>query len=491
MVQKQSGKQQSGKQQSHQADVVVIGAGPGGYVAAIRAAQLGLKVFCLEAQKTLGGTCLNVGCIPSKALLQSSHLWHDLAHYTEHGIEVESAAFNLEKMMERKSAIVKKNTSGIRFLFKKHGITALQGRGCLTADPHLIEVRGVSGVEHTIQTRFTIIATGSEVVELTDIAAFDHQVVCDSTDALAWDSVPQKLVVIGGGVIGLELGSVWHRLGSQVEVVEMAPRLLPSMDGAFSRYMQKKLTSAGITLHLATTLTDLKVKDSKAELTVQKSSALSSKNAASRRQILSADKVLVSVGRKPHSQGLGLERLGVATDDRGRIAVDDRGRTSVEDVFALGDVTAGPMLAHKAEEEGIMVAEEIAGLSPPPLHRESIAQVVYTWPELASVGAAEHELKEQNIPYKSGLFSLKGNARAKVMGDDSGWVKIYAHEHTDRLLGVHIAAPQASELIAEAAVAMSFGASAEDLARICHAHPTLSEAVKEAALAVDQRSLHS
>ena len=476
-------------------DVVIIGAGPGGYVAAIRAAQLGLSVTCIESRPTLGGTCLNVGCIPSKALLQSSHLWYELAqHGGEHGIEFETMRFQLKKMMDRKQKIVTKNTAGIAYLFKKHGIQVIHGVASLhPTDPHLVEVRPSplpETVSQTVRGKHIIIATGSEIIELQDLAAFDHKVICDSTDALSWGSVPRRLAIIGGGVIGLELGSVWARLGAKVDVIEASPRLLGGMDGAFSKFMLKKLKALGVGVHLATTAAELSIEgeENKASATLTLTSHKTKESATSS---LTVDKVLVCVGRKPNTQGLGLEGAGIPTDPRGRIVVDEDNRTSIDHIFAIGDVVPGFMLAHKAEEEGMRVAEIIAGHSPASLHHNSIAQVVYTWPELASVGASEEQLISANIPYKSGVFSLKGNARAGVMGDDSGWIRIYAHQATDRLLGVHIAAPSASELIAEASLAMAFSASAEDLARTCHAHPTLSEALREAALAVDDRSLHS
>lgn len=461
-------------------DAIVIGGGPGGYVCAIRLAQLGFKTACVEARETLGGTCLNVGCIPSKALLESSHHYHRALHeFENHGIETGKVKANIKRMVARKEEVIDSNVSGIEFLFKKNGVTWLKGFGSLEGEGK-VKVSPKKGDAEIYSAKHIIIATGSEPVEIPP-AKYDHKNICDSTDALDWDKAPKDLVVIGGGVIGLELGSVWNRLGSNVVVVEAMDKILGSIDKQISNQLLKCLKKEGMTVHLKTMLKSTEVKGGKVTLVCdQKGETLE----------LTADKVLVAVGRKPYTDNLGLEKAGVKLDERGRVDIDAHFQTNVAGVYAIGDVVKGPMLAHKAEDEGVALAEILAGQAGH-VNYDAIPGIVYTWPEVATVGKSEEDLKAAGVKYKKGQFNFKANGRAKAMGDDEGMVKILADEKTDEILGAHIVGPNASELISEIVVAMEFKASAEDVARTVHAHPTLAEAVKEAALAVDGRAIHS
>jgi len=459
-------------------DVVIIGAGPGGYVAAIRAAQLGLKTACIESRGSLGGTCLNIGCIPSKALLQSSEKFAEAKQgLAEHGVTVAEVGFNLAAMMERKDKVVTTLTRGVEFLFRKNKVDWLKGKARIAA-PGRVVVTGADGIPQDIEAASIIIATGSESTPLPGVH-IDEQRIVSSTGALALDHVPKRLVVIGGGYIGLELGSVWRRLGAEVTVVELLDRIVPNLDRELGQALQRTLARSGIDFKLGTKLAGI----GEAE------GALSVKLDGSDAQKLSADVVLVSVGRRPYTDGLGLEAVGVARDESGRVIVDDGFATNIPGIYAIGDVIRGPMLAHKAEEEGIAVAERLAGQKPQ-VDCDAIPSVVYTWPEVASVGKTEEELKAAGVSYRTGKFPFTANPRARTNGYTEGFVKILAESETDRLLGVHIIGPDAGTLIAEATLAKEFGASAEDIARTCHAHPTLSEAIKEAALAVDARAIH-
>jgi dihydrolipoamide dehydrogenase len=461
-------------------DLIVIGGGPGGYVAAIRAAQLGLKTACVEMRDTLGGTCLNVGCIPSKALLESSHHFFRAKHeFSGHGISFSNLSFNLNDMLKRKNEVVAGMTGGVEFLFKKNKVTWLKGLGSLVK-PGLVKVTAKDGTSVDYNTKNIMIATGSEPIQIPS-APFDHQLICDSTDALNWDVVPKHLVVVGGGVIGLEMASIWSRLGAKVTVIEALDKILGPMDRGISLALQKIMEKDGVTFELGTLLESTKL--------TAKSVWLSAKKAGQTVEF-EANKVLVAVGRRPYMDRLGLAECGIELDVRGRIKIDSHFKTNVAGIYAIGDVVQGPMLAHKAEEEGIAASEIVAGKAGH-VNYEAIPGVVYTWPEVASVGAAEEELKLKEVKYKKGQFNFRANGRAKAMGDSEGFVKILADEKTDKLLGVHIIGPNASELIGEVAVAFEFGASAEDLARSVHAHPTLMEAIKEAALGVDGRMIHS
>lgn len=456
-------------------DLVVIGAGPGGYVAAIRAAQLGLKVACVEAEKILGGTCLRVGCIPSKALLESSERLHEAQHgLADHGIKVDAVSFDLAKMMARKTKIVRALTQGIAHLFKKNKVTPIYGFGRITG-PKTVVVKTKDG-EQTVTGDKILIATGSVVTELPGIE-FDWDLIGGSTQALSYPEVPKHLVIIGAGVIGLELGSVWARLGAKVTVLEYMDRILGGMDGELASTAQKIFSKQGLKFQLGVRVTGARVVDGKCVVESDGNDPIE------------CDRVLVSVGRRPNTEGLGLDTVKISPDKRGCIPVDAHFQTSAPGIFAIGDVIAGPMLAHKAEEEGIACVEHIVtGYGH--VNYDAIPGVVYTHPEIASVGQTEEELKAAGIPYQSGRFPFIANARARALRSTDGFVKILAHATTDRVLGVHIIGPRAGDLIAEAAIAMEFGASAEDIARSCHAHPTLAEVVKEAALAVDKRALH-
>ena len=457
-------------------DVIVIGAGPGGYVCAIRAAQLGMKVACVEKRETLGGTCLNVGCIPSKALLQSSEHYEEAQHkLADHGVTVSSVKLDLARMQARKGEVVGANVKGVEFLFRKNKVTWLKGEGSITAPGSV----SVAGKDYT--AKHIVIASGSESIPLPGVEVDEKQIVT-STGGLELATVPKHLVVIGGGYIGLELGSVWRRLGSEVTVVEFLDRLVPSMDLEVGKAFERILAKQGIKTKLKTKV--MGATKSTKGVTLKLEPA-----AGGAAEELTADVVLVAIGRRPYVAGLGLDKLGVVLDERGRIKVDGHYATNVPGIYALGDVIAGPMLAHKAEEEGVALAEMLAGQKPH-LNYGAIPGVVYTWPEVASVGETEEQLKARGVAYKIGKFPFTANGRARAMGDMDGFVKILADKATDKVLGAHIIGPDAGTLIAELALAMEFGASAEDVARTCHAHPSLNEAVKEAALAVDGRALH-
>lgn len=464
-------------------DVIVIGAGPGGYVAAIRAAQLGMKVACVDKREALGGTCLNVGCIPSKALLQASEKFEEAGHgLAAFGVKVGNVSLDLAAMMSHKDKTVKSNVDGVAFLFKKNKVEWLKGAGSV-AGKGLVKVEANGGGEKTYKTKNIIIATGSDVISLPGMT-IDEKTIVSSTGALALASVPKRMVVIGGGVIGLELGSVWQRLGAQVTVVEFLDRILPPMDGEVSKQMQRILAKQGIAFKLSTKVTSAKPGKSGVTLTLEPAKAGAGAN-----ETMEADVVLVAVGRKPYTEGLGLGAVGVALDNRGRITVDKHLQTAVPGIYAIGDCIEGPMLAHKAEDEGMAVAEIIAGQAGH-VNYDVIPNIVYTWPEVAAVGKTEEELKAAGIPYKAGKFPFTANGRARAMNATDGFVKILADAKTDRVLGCHMVGPDTSHLIAEVAMAMEFGASSEDIARTCHGHPTLSEVVKEAALAVDNRPIH-
>jgi dihydrolipoamide dehydrogenase len=461
-------------------DLIIIGTGPGGYVAAIRASQLGMKVAVVEKRATHGGTCLNVGCIPSKALLHASERFAEAAGgFAAMGIKVKPE-LDLAAMLAFKDAGVKGNVDGVEFLLKKNKIGAVHGTGRIVAQGK-VEVTGSDGKKETLEAKAIVIATGSEVAALPGIA-IDEKTVVSSTGALSLGSVPKRLVVIGGGYIGLELGSVWSRLGSDVTVVETLDRLAPGLDGEVAKQLQRVLTKQGLAFKLGTKVVSVDTKGKSVTLTLEPASGGKS-------ETLECDVVLVAVGRVPNTEGLGLAELGVKTDNRRRIVVNEKFATNIPGVYAIGDVIKGPMLAHKAEDEGIAVAEILAGQAGH-VNYDVIPSVIYTAPEVASVGRTEEELKAAGIDYKVGKFPFTANGRAKVNRTTEGFVKILAEEATDRVLGVHIIGADAGTMIAEAAVLMEFGGSAEDLARTCHAHPTLNEAVKEAALAVDKRAIH-
>ena len=457
-------------------DVIVIGAGPGGYVCAIRAAQLGMKVACVESRATLGGTCLNIGCIPSKALLHSSEEFHKATHtFADHGIKIGGVALDLARMQARKGEVVTANVKGVEFLFRKNKVTWLKGVGRIVA-PGKVEVDGTE-----YQTKHIIIATGSESMRLAGVDVDETRIVT-STGGLDLDKVPGHLVVIGGGVIGLELGSVWRRLGAEVTVIEFLDRIVPTMDAEVATAFQRILTKQGLKFRLGSKVTGAAASDAGVMLTVEPTKG-------GPVETLSADIVLLAIGRRACTSGLGLAEVGVATDARGCVTTDTHFATNVPDIWAIGDVISGPMLAHKAEDEGVAVAERIAGQAGN-VNYEAIPSVVYTSPEVAAVGRTEEELKAAGIAYAVGKFPFTANGRARAMGETDGFVKLLAGKTTDRLLGAHIVGPDAGTLIAELALAIEFGASAEDVARTCHAHPSLNEAVKEAALAVGGRALH-
>ena len=461
-------------------DVVVIGTGPGGYVCAIRAAQLGLKVAVVEKRATHGGTCLNVGCIPSKALLHASELFEEAGQgFASMGINVRPE-LDLAKMLAFKDEGVSGNVQGVSFLLKKNKVDAFHGAGRI-AGAGKVDVALAKGGSETLTTKSIVIATGSDVAQLPGVA-IDEKTIVSSTGALSLASVPKNMLVVGAGVIGLELGSVWRRLGAQVQVVEYLDRILPGMDLDVAKSFQRILQKQGMTFKLSSKVTKVEAAGSGHAITVEPS-------AGGAPEVLSADIVLVAIGRAPHTQGLGLDEAGVTRDARQRIAVDPHFQTNVPGIYAIGDVIAGPMLAHKAEDEGVAVAEILAGQAGH-VNADVIPSVIYTAPEVASVGKSEEELKAAGIDYRTGKFPFTANGRAKVNRTTDGFVKVLADATTDRILGVHIIGAHAGELIAEAAVVMEFGGAAEDLARICHAHPTLTEAVKEAALAVDKRALH-
>jgi len=463
-------------------DLVVIGTGPGGYVCAIRAAQLGLRTAVVEKRATHGGTCLNVGCIPSKALLHASEAFEEAnKHFADLGIDVGTPKLDLKKMMSFKAEGVAGNTKGVEFLLKKNKVDTFHGTGRI-AGAGRVEVIAEDGGNQMLETKSIVIATGSDVARLPGVT-IDEKVVVSSTGALELDRVPKKLLVIGAGVIGLELGSVWRRLGSEVTVVEYLDRVLPGMDGEVGKQFQRILTKQGIAFKLSTKVTGVEVgKKGGASVTVEPA-------AGGAAETLQADVVLVCIGRTPYTEGLGLDTVGVQRDDKGRIQTDSHYATNVTGIYAIGDVIAGPMLAHKAEDEGVAIAEMLAGQSGH-VNYGVIPNVVYTFPEVASVGKTEEELTKDGIAYNAGKFPFTANGRAKANGTTDGFVKVLADAKTDRVLGVHIVGADAGNLIAEVAVAMEFGASSEDIARTCHAHPTLTEAVKEAALAVNKRAIH-
>lgn len=460
-------------------DVVVIGSGPGGYVGAIRCAQLGMKTALIEKYDTLGGTCLNVGCIPSKALLDSSEHFHNATHnFKQHGIELGSVKADIKRMIARKNEVVSQTCSGIKFLMDKNKIDVFHGMGSLV-DSTTVLVKGTE--EKTLKAKNIIIATGSKPNYFPGMEP-DKKRIITSTEALSMTEIPKKMLVIGGGVIGLELGSVYGRLGTEIEVVEFAPNIIPTMDGTMSKELTKVLKKEGFKFHFEHRV-------QKVENT-GKGVKLTALNKKGEEVTLEADYCLVAVGRKPYTEGLGIENTGVKVNDRGQVEVNDHLQTNVPNIYAIGDVVRGAMLAHKAEEEGVFVAELLAGQKPH-LNYDLIPGVVYTWPEVAAVGKTEEELKAANVPFKSGSFPIKALGRARASMDIMGTVKVLAHAETDEILGVHMIAPRAADLIMEAVTAMEYRASAEDIARICHPHPTYSEAVKEAALAATaDRALH-
>ncbi|TCT05857.1 dihydrolipoamide dehydrogenase [Tepidamorphus gemmatus] len=462
-------------------DLVVIGSGPGGYVCAIRAAQLGMKVAVVEKMPTYGGTCLNIGCIPSKALLHASEKFHEAGHALEAlGVKVGMPKLDLKAMMAHKDATVEANVNGVAFLFKKNRIDGIRGIGRIVSAGK-VEVTPDKGDKQTLETKAIVIATGSQSARLKGIE-IDEKRIVTSTGALSLARVPGKLIVVGAGVIGLEMGSVWSRLGSEVTVVEYLDRILPGMDGEVAKQFQRILQKQGFTFRLGAKVTAV---DSSGKLL--KVSVEPAQGGAA--DTLEADVVLVAIGRVPYTHGLGLEEAGIQLDERGRVRTDAHYRTNVEGIYAIGDVIAGPMLAHKAEDEGIAVAEIIAGQAGHVTY-DAIPSVVYTSPEVASVGRTEEELRTAGIAYSVGKFPFTANGRARAMNQTDGFVKILADKTTDRVLGAHIIGPVAGELIAELAVLIEFGGSSEDLARTCHAHPTLSEAIREAALGVSRRAIH-
>jgi len=457
-------------------DVIVIGAGPGGYVCAIRAAQLGMKVACVEKRETLGGTCLNIGCIPSKALLHSSEVFEETAHHlAEHGIGVGQVSLDLAKMQARKAEVVSANVKGVEFLFKKNKVTWLKGEGRITA-PGTVQVNGTD-----YAAKHVVIATGSESTPLKGVEVDEKRIVT-STGALELDAVPKHLVVIGGGVIGLELGSVWRRLGAEVTVIEFLDGILPGMDGEVRKQFERILTKQGMKFRLSSKVTGAAADAKGVTLKVEPA-------AGGAAEELRADVVLLAIGRRPYVAGLGLDAVGVALDERGRVRTDAHFATNVPGIYAIGDAIAGAMLAHKAEDEGYALAEMLAGQKPH-INYDAIPGVVYTWPEVAAVGATEESLKAAGVAYKVGKFPFTANGRARAMAATDGFVKVLSDKATDKVLGAHIIGPDAGTLIAEIAIAIEFGASAEDIARVSHAHPSLNEAVKEAAMAAWSKPLH-
>ena len=473
---------------SKQFDVIVIGGGPGGYIAAIRAAQLGFNVACIDEWKNakggpaLGGTCTNVGCIPSKALLQSSeHFDHASHHFADHGISVSGLSLDLAKMVGRKDTVVKQNNDGIQYLFKKNKVSSFHGRGSFVkAVEGGYEIKVAGATEEMLIGKQVIVATGSNARALPDLP-FDEEVVLSNDGALRIGAVPKKLVLIGAGVIGLEMGSVWRRLGAEVTILEGLPTFLGAVDEQIAKEAHKAFVKQGLKIELGAKVGEIK--------TTEKGVSLAWTNAKGEAQTTEADKLIVSIGRVPNTIGLNAEAVGLALDERGAIVVDGDCRTNLLGVWAVGDVVRGPMLAHKAEEEGVAVAERIAGQHGH-VNFNTIPWVIYTSPEIAWVGRTEQQLKADGVAYRLGTFPFLANGRARALGDTTGMVKMLADATTDEILGVHIVGPMASELIAECVVAMEFRASSEDIARICHAHPSLSEATKEAALAVDKRTLN-
>ena len=462
-------------------DLVVIGSGPGGYVCAIRAAQLGLKVACVEKRETLGGTCLNVGCIPSKALLHASEKFEEASHgLGVFGVKVGKVELDLKAMMGHKEKTIKSNVDGVAYLFKKNKIDWVKGAGKI-AGAGKVDVALNAGGTQSLATKAIVIATGSDVVSLPSLK-IDEKKIVSSTGALELTEVPKSMVLVGGGVIGLEMGSVWQRLGAKVTVVEFLDRIMPGMDGEVSKQMQRVLTKQGMAFKLSTKVTAAKIGPKGVTLTVEPA-------AGGAAETIETDIVLVAVGRRPYTDGLGLKESGVNVDEKGRVAVDPHFQTNVPGIYAIGDCIAGPMLAHKAEDEGSAVAEILAGQHGH-VNYDAIPSVVYTWPEVSSVGKTEEQLRAEGVDYRVGKFPFTANGRARAMNSTDGFVKILADKATDRVLGVHMIGPSVGELIAEMALAIEFGASAEDIARTCHAHPTLTEAVREAALAVDGRPIH-
>jgi dihydrolipoamide dehydrogenase len=463
-------------------DLIVIGSGPGGYVCAIRAAQLGMKTAVIEKRATFGGTCLNIGCIPSKAMLNASELYEEAAHkFGAMGINVGKPSVDLAAMLQYKQQGVDSNVKGVDYLFKKNKIETFHGAGRILA-PGKIEVKDDGGKAQVLETKSIVIATGSDPARLNGID-IDEKRIVSSTGALDLMKVPQKLLIVGAGIIGLELGSVWRRLGAEVTIVEFLDHILPGIDGEVARQFQRMLEKQGLTFRLSSKVAAVDASSNTLKVKVEPAAG------GGAAETLSADVVLVAVGRVPYTDGLGLEEVGVKKDNRGRVVVDPHYRTNVDGIYAIGDVIAGLMLAHKAEEEGVAVAEILAGEAGH-VNYDVIPNVVYTYPEIATVGKTEEELKAAGIAYKAGKFPFTANPRAKVNLTPEGFVKILADAKTDRVLGVHILGPDAGNMIGEAAIAMEFGASSEDIARTCHAHPTLSEAVKEAALAVDKRAIN-
>ncbi len=465
---------------SEKFDLIVIGGGPGGYVCAIRAAQLGLKTACVESRGTLGGTCLNVGCIPSKSLLNLSESYHKAkTNFFDQGIEVSNVKLNIDKMMKNKNKSIQILTKGVEFLFKKNKVTYLKGKGVLFSPTSVVVYD--QGKKNSYNTKYIVLATGSAPTSLPGVEINEKNII-SSTAALSLSSVPKSLVIIGGGYIGLEMGSVWKRLGSEVTVIENLSYITPGMDREVSNEFQKILTKQGINFQLNSKVESILDTGSKVTIEYQD-------NEKKIRNKIVADKALIAVGRKPYTEGLNLSKVGVQKDEKGRIKVNKKFQTKVLNIYAIGDVIDGPMLAHKAEEEGIAVAELLAGQSGH-VNYDVIPGVIYTSPEVAYVGKTEEQLKKDGIKYKVGKFPFLANSRAKVNNETEGFVKILADSSSDRVLGVHIIGPHSGDMIAEMALAMEFGASAEDIARTCHAHPTHTEAIKEAALAVDKRPIH-
>ena len=460
--------------------VVVIGGGPGGYVCAIRLAQLGLKTACIESRGSLGGTCLNVGCIPSKSLLNLSEEFHNAQSLSNKGIEIGEVKLNLPKMMKNKDKAVTILTKGVEFLLKKNKVTYFKGIGSFKSKNDIL-IKDHENKEKVIQTENTVIATGSVSVSLPGVE-IDEKIIVSSTGALKLEKVPKKLVVVGGGYIGLEMGSVWSRLGSEVHVIEYLDHITPGMDKEISNEFMKILKKQGINFHMQHKVEKIKKNNNNAVV-----STISSEGT---KKDFECDVVLISVGRKPNTEGLNLQKIGVELDEKMRVKTDKNFKTNKDNIYAIGDVISGPMLAHKAEDEGIAAAENIAGQSGH-VNYDTIPGVIYTSPEVASIGKTEEQLKELNVKYKIGKFSFMANSRAKAIDDTDGFVKILADEKTDKVLGALLIGPHAGELIGEIGIAMEFGGSSEDIARTCHAHPTFSEAVKEAALSVDKRAIHS
>ena len=465
---------------SEKFQAIVIGGGPGGYVCAIRLSQLGIKTACVESRGSLGGTCLNIGCIPSKSLLNLSENFHKVKHFSNLGIEISAVKLNLEKMMKNKDKVVTTLTKGIEFLFKKNKVTHYKGTGSFKSATQ-VSIIDDKKKETIIDSDKIIISTGSEPISLPGVK-FDEKIIVSSTGALALSKVPKKMIIVGAGYIGLEMGSVWSRLGSEVHVVEFLDHITPGMDKEISKEFMKILQKQGINFHLQTKVNSIKKNNKRA--------VVSTTNKDGKKINFECNVVLVSVGRKPNTKNLNLDAIGIALDDKKRVKVDKNFQTNVKNIYAIGDVIVGPMLAHKAEEEGIAIAELIAGQSGH-VNYNIIPGVVYTSPEVASIGKTEEQLKDLNQKYKVGKFPFMANSRAKAINETDGFVKILAEEKTDKVLGVHIIGSHAGEMIAQIAIAMEFGASSEDIARTCHAHPTFSEAIKEAALSVDKRPIHS